>query len=94
MRLSEDRINAIAGKIAQQLLRKGMAKAKAGPRQLAAWIEKPIMEDLEREEQIDAEAAALIRGLSNPPPEGSMDYQILLRKKKEEISRRRGYTIG
>lgn len=93
MRLSEDRINSIAGKIAKELVKKRMVVSKKNLRQVTTWIEKPILEDLAREEDIDAEVAAYIKGLSSPPPEGSYDYQALFQKKKEEISRRRGFKI-
>ena len=93
MRLSEDRINSIAGKIARQLVKSRALMTKGNLRQVTAWVEKPIMEDLAREDDIDQEVAAYISGLSNKPPEGSYDYQALFQKKKEELSRRRGFKI-
>jgi len=93
MRLSEDRINAIAEKIAISLVRKRMIVTTKPLRQVAAWVEKPMLEDLEREDVIDQEVMRLIKGLSNPPPEGSYDYNALYQKKKEEVSKRRGYKI-
>lgn len=93
MRLSEDRIDSIAGKIAKQLVKKRMAKTAHNLRQLATWVEKPILEDLAREEEIDAEVRRLINGLGTKPPEGSFEYQALFQKKKEEVSRRRSFTI-
>lgn len=93
MRLSEDRINAIAEKIAISLVRKRMIVTTKPLRQVTAWVEKPMLEDLEREDVIDQEVMRLIKGLSNPPPEGSYDYNALYQKKKEEVSKRRGYKI-
>lgn len=93
MRLSEDRINAIAAKIAKQLVKKRMALTAKNLRQLQTWVEKPILEDLAREEDIDAEVRRLIAGLATAPPEGSFEYQALFQKKKEEVSRRRSFKI-
>lgn len=93
MRLSEDRINAISEKIAVSLMRKRMIVTTKPLRQVTAWVEKPMLEDIQREDEIDAEVMRLIKGLSNPPPEGSYDYNALYQKKKEEVSKRRGYKI-
>jgi hypothetical protein len=93
MRLSEDRINSIAGAIAMQLVRRRMVITKQNLRQVAAWVEKPILEQLSREDDIDQTVTDYIKGLAKPPPEGSFDYQALFQKKKEEISRRRGFKI-
>lgn len=93
MRLSEDRINSIAEKIAFQLVKKRMVVTDKNLRQVSAWVEKPLLEDLAREEVIEREVAAYIQGLSKKPPEGSFEYQALFQKKKEEIARRRHFTV-
>ena len=93
MRLSEDRINAIAEKIAFQLVKKRMVQTKARVNQVQAWVEKPILEDLRREDEIDEEVADYIRGLKTAPPPGSFEYQALFQKKKEEVARRRSFTV-
>jgi hypothetical protein len=93
MRLSEERISALASKIARRLVKKQMALSTQNLRQLTAWIEKPILEDLAREEVIDEEVKTLIAGLQNKPPVGSFEYQALFQKKKEEVARRRGFKI-
>lgn len=93
MRLSEDRINSISNKIAFQLVKKRMVLTTRKLNQVAAWVEKPILEDLRREEAIELEVAEYIRGLKNKPPEGSFEYQAMFQKKKEEIARRRSFTV-
>ncbi len=93
MRLSEDRINSIATKIATLLIRKRFILTKKNLRQVTAWVEKPILDDLAREADIDAEVTDVIAAMPNHPPEGSFDYQALFQKKKEEIARRRDYKI-
>ena len=93
MRLSEDRIFAISEKIAEHLKKKRMIASKASIVQLASWIEKPIYDDLQAEEQIDDEVRRQIDNLQNKPPEGSFDYSALFQRKKEEIAQRRGYKL-
>jgi hypothetical protein len=93
MRLSEERIDAVAHKIAFHLVKKRLILSKKNLRQVTAWIEKPILEDLQREEAIDREVADYIAGLEKKPPPGSFEYQAMYQKKKEEVARRRGFTM-
>jgi hypothetical protein len=93
MRLSEDRINSIAAKVAFQLVKKRMVLTEKKLNQVTAWIEKPMLDDLQREDEIDREVQQYIRGLQKKPPEGSFEYQALFQKKKEEVARRRGFSI-
>ena len=91
--LSEDRINAIAGKIAFELMKKRHVTAKMGGLgQLTAYVEKPFLEYFEREDEIDSEVKRILASMSTCPPEGSFAYQALYRKKKEEIAHRFGHT--
>ena len=92
MRLSEDRINSIASKIAFQLVKKRQIKTSKRLHQVTAWVEKPMLEDLALEQMVDDEVRAYIEGLSKGPPEGSFEYNALFDKKKEEIARRRGLS--
>lgn len=93
MRLSEDRIDSIAHKIAFHLVKKRQIISKHSLGQVQAWIEKPILEDLQREAAIDREVADYIAGLEKKPPAGSFEYQAMYQKKKEEVARRRGFTM-
>jgi hypothetical protein len=93
MRLSEDRINAIAAKIAFELVRKRMVRTSRPLRQMTAWVEKPILDSLRQEDDIDREVREDLQRLSKCPPEGSFEYQAMFQKKKEEIAKRRGYTV-
>jgi hypothetical protein len=91
MRLSEDRINAIAYKIAFELVKKRYVKTTHKLNQVTAWIEKPIFEDLKHEDVIDDEVRRELGKLTKCPPEGSFEYNAMFQKKKEEIARRRNY---
>lgn len=94
MRLSEDRIYAISEKIAFELIKKRAVLTKHKVAQVAAWIEKPILADLAREEEIDAEVRRQLQTLTKCPPEGSFEYNAMFQKKKEEVARRKGYFLG
>lgn len=93
MRLSEDRINAIAYKVAFELVKKRYVKSTHRLSQVTAWVEKPILDDLRREDDIDMDVRRDMQNLTKCPPEGSFEYQAMFQKKKEEIARRRGYSI-
>jgi hypothetical protein len=93
MRLSEDRIGAIAYKIAFELVKKRYVVSKKKLMQVTAWVEKPILDDLAREETIDEEVRQVLQSMTKCPPEGSFEYQALFQRKKEEIARRRSYSI-
>lgn len=93
MRLSEDRINAIAYKVAFELVKKRLIKTQHRLSQVTAWVEKPILDDLSREEEIEEEVRQTLRSMKSCPPEGSYDYQALFQRKKEELADRRGYRI-
>ena len=93
MRLSEDRINTIAHKIAFHLVKKRFVQTKVRLHQVTAWVEKPILADLSREMEIEKEVAAYLEALASTPPAGSFEYQAMFEKKKDEIVRRRNYTV-
>ena len=93
MRLSEDRIHQIAGKIAFELVKKRFVISKHKVAQVTAWLEKPILEDLQREESINEEVRAVLAKMTTCPPEGSFEYNALFQRKKEELARRHGYEF-
>jgi hypothetical protein len=93
MRLSEDRISAIASKIAFELVKKRLITTTKNLRQVAAWVEKPILEDIVKEDEIDVEVRRILGTLTKCPPEGSFEYNAMFQKKKEEVAKRRGYAM-
>ena len=91
MRLSEDRIGAIAHKIAFELVKKRYVRTTHKLAQVAAWVERPILDDLRREDTLDEDVRRELAKLTKCPPEGSFEYQAMFQKKKEELARRRNY---
>ena len=93
MRLSEDRIGALADKIAFELVKKRLVKSDRRLQQVSAWVEKPILDDLRREDDIDELARQDLAKMTKCPPEGSFEYQAMFQKKKEELARRHKYEV-
>ena len=93
MRLSEERIDSIAQKIAFHIVKKRIVRTTHNLRQMSAWVEKPILDHLSREDGIDDEVTRYIEGLEKKPPQGSFEYQAMFQKKKEEVAARRGFEI-
>jgi hypothetical protein len=93
MKLSENRVNAIAYKVAFQLVKKRCIKTRERLDQVTAWVEKPILDDLAMEEQINEDVRQILASMTTCPPEGSFEYQALFQKKKEEVARRRNYEL-
>lgn len=99
MRLSEDKIRRIAERLHDELSERGLVVYK-DPRGLkrgegrAARVKKIydfIVADLQREEEIDNEVEQVLASYSRKI-EGT-ERDILFRKHKEEIARKRGYTL-
>jgi hypothetical protein len=93
MRLSEERIAAIAYKIAFELVKKRYVKTRQRLQQVTAWVEKPLLDHLRREDELDEEVRIQLSTRTTCPPEGSFEYQALFQKTKEALARRRGYGV-
>lgn len=93
MRLSEDRINAIAYKIAFELVKKRAVKTARNLRQVTTWVEKPMLEHFQMESRIDEEVRNQLSRMTTCPPEGSFAYQALYQRKKEELAAKYQYEL-
>jgi hypothetical protein len=93
MRLSDDRILSIAQKIAFKLVRKRCISTRENLRQVAAWIEMPILEELAMEDEINEEVREFFAKMKTCPPIGSQEYSAMFQKKKEEVARKRNYKL-
>jgi len=97
MRLSEDRIRHIAERIAKDLLEKKAVEADRGApsnvRIIAGLITQTIIQDLQREDDIDAETRRRMLRYPGRPPEGSGADEALFQKIKREVAMERGYPL-
>jgi|HigsolmetaAR201D_1030396.scaffolds.fasta_scaffold28048_2 Protein of unknown function (DUF507). len=99
MRLSEDKVRRIAERLHDELAERGLlaykeprgAKPGTGRAARVKAIYDFIVADLRREEEIDAEVEKVLASYSREIRGTERD--ILFRKHKEEIARKRGYIL-
>jgi hypothetical protein len=99
MRLTEDKVRRVAERLHDELAQQGLleyrepAGVRAGTGRAARVkaIFDFIIEDMRREEEIDAEAEKALATYSREIKGTERD--ILFRKHKEEIARKRGYIL-
>ncbi len=99
MRLSEDKVRRIAERLHDELEQRGLlaykdprgAKLGAGRAARVKEIYDFIMEDLQREAEIDAEVEQILNSYSREIKGTERD--VLFRKHKEDVARKRGYII-
>ena len=91
MRLSDDRIQSIAGQIADHLVREEMIRFKGLRTSLVTLIARVITKDLKIEDEINAEVERMIESMQRKIPRGSAEWNSIFFQKKEELARRRNY---
>lgn len=99
MRLSEDKVRRIAERLHDELEKRGLleyreragVKAGAGRAGRVKAVYEFIMADLLQEEEIDAEVEKVLATYSREIKGTERD--ILFRKHKEDIARKRGYIL-
>jgi hypothetical protein len=99
MRLSEDKIRRVAERLHDELEQRGMlaykeaAGAKRGEGRAARVkaIYEFIVADLLQEQEIDAEVERILATYSRELKGTERD--VLFRKHKEEVARKRGYVL-
>jgi hypothetical protein len=99
MRLTEDKIRRIAERLHDELAQQGLLAYKetpgARPGEGRAARVKAIYEfivaDLRQEEEIDAEVERILATYSRELKAAERD--VLYRKHKEEVARKRGYIL-
>jgi hypothetical protein len=99
MRLSEDKVRRIAERLHDELAQRNLLeyreergmKPGTGRAARVKVIYDFIINDLEREEAIDAEVEQMLNSYSRELRGTERD--VLFRKHKEEIARKRGYIL-
>ncbi len=99
MRLSQDKIRRIAERLHDELAQQGVleyreqagAKAGVGRAARVKLIYDFILTDILREEEIDAEVEQVLATYSRDLKGTERD--ILFRKHKEDIARKKGYIL-
>jgi hypothetical protein len=83
VRLSEERIEVIAGRLADRLLDEELVDITLTERAFLDQLEIWLTQDLEIEDEINEAAIE----------HGSDEWETLLEKAKDELARARGYVI-
>lgn len=93
MRLSEEKIAHLAGRIVDRLWDDDLIDFKMQEARFRSEIERVLFEDLKIEDEISNEAIQRIETYKRDIPYGSDEWRILYDRFFDEISARRGYTL-
>jgi hypothetical protein len=94
MRMSRERLFSLADRIIGDLLAsegvvvRGIADDKVRG-QLRTEVFRVLEDETKLEESIDQEVRRTLSSYSRPVPEGSAEWEILYRKTRDEVQRRR-----
>jgi hypothetical protein len=93
MRLSEERVAALAKEICETLLDEELVDLEIAEERFIFLVEKLILEDLRIEDQIDEEAAARLLRARPDLEDGTPEWEIALEKVKDDLAIEKGYVI-
>ena len=93
MRLSEEKIAHLAGRVVDRLWDDDLIDFKMQEARFRSEIERILFEDLKIEDEISNEAIQRIESYKRDIPYGSEEWRILYDRFFDEISARRGYTL-
>ncbi|WP_276522331.1 DUF507 family protein [Kallotenue papyrolyticum] len=95
MRLSEDKVRRIAERVVDELAQQGLVRYTDPSRDARAVRVKAvydaIMENLQTEAEIDAEVERILATYSRTLK--PIEQDVLRRKHKEEVARKRGFVL-
>ena len=92
MRRREGTAARISDAILKRLTGRRLIEVKDETRARAV-LQRVILEDLQIEEQIDAEARQILQGYARDIRERGLDYRQLFTKTKEKLARDRGFVL-
>lgn len=93
MRLSNDRIQNIARKMAKKMTARGVVIPRGGKDDLALFLARFLAYDQMKEAEIEKEAREFIARQRTLPPPGSGEYEAAFRNAKEQIARKKGRVL-
>lgn len=88
MRMGRERIFSLADLIVKELALAEGVTIKA-PDELRPEVVRALSDEAKLEESIDTEVRRILASYSRPAPEGSGEWEVLYRKTREEVLRRR-----
>lgn len=92
MRRREEIAARIGEAIVKRLLGRRLIEAKDEGRVRQA-LQRVLVENLQAEEQLDAEARRILQGYARDIREKGLDYRQLFAKTKEKLARDRGFVL-
>ena len=93
MRLSPERIAALAGQLVGKLAAGGMIEPGADRRVLTVSLERVIVDELSVEDRINAEAKELMRKYESEIARGQMNEQQLFQMIKKQLVKEKGVVL-
>ena len=93
MKLSPERVTALAGQLVAKLVAAGMIEPVADRRVLTVSLERAIVEELNVEDRINAEAKALMRQYESEIARGQMNEQQLFQMIKKQLVKEKGVVL-
>ena len=89
MKFSRERVFHLAARLTEELLAaEGVAALKPSD-EIRTEIIRTLSDETRIEESIDAEVRKILASYARPAPEGSPEWEILYRKTRDEVFRRR-----
>lgn len=93
MRMSPEKVKDLASRIVEMLATQDGIELNEDPTALRVIVGSVILDDLQEEDDIDREVDALIQRHSADINQGDLDVEMLRRKFRSEIARRRGVIL-
>lgn len=93
MRLSDQRIQNLARRMAREMTARNAVEAKGGAENLAGFIARFLAYDQMKEEEIEREAREFIARQKTLPPPGSGEYEAAFRNAKRQMAARKGRVL-
>ncbi len=93
MKLSPERIAALAGQLVEKLVAGGMIQPVADRRVLTVSLERVIVDELSVEDRISAEAKELMRQYESEIARGKLNEQQLFQMIKKQLVKEKGVVL-
>ena len=93
MKLSPERIAALAGQLVEKLVAGGMIQPVADRRVLTVSLERVIVDELSVEDRINADAKELMRKYESEIARGQMNEQQLFQMIKKQLVKEKGVVL-
>jgi hypothetical protein len=91
--MSQEKVKDLAGQVLEMLVAHPQVHLSAKPEAVRVAIGSVILDDLREEDAIDAEAEELLRQHASEIDGQQLDVELLRRKFRQQIARKRGFVL-